>query len=160
MPGSIPRRPRPGDAAPDFSALAGDGRTIRLADFRGRKLVLYFYPRDDTPHCTREACSLRDGMDALAARGAAVVGVSAQGAASHRAFAAKHGLGFPLLVDEDRAIGRAYGVLGGRGLLARLRTAAGLAERVTFVIDEAGRIAHVIERPEVARHAEEILALL
>ena len=106
---SNPRRPRPGDAAPDFTALAGDGRTIRLADFRGRKLVLYFYPLDDTPHCTREACSLRDGMDAIAARGAAVVGVCAQGAASHRAFAARHGLAFPLLADEDRSIGRAHG---------------------------------------------------
>ena len=153
-------RPDVGDTVPDIALETPDGGSVKPSDFRGRKLVLYFYPRDDTPHCTREACSLRDGMGALAARGAAVVGVSAQGAASHRAFAAKHGLGFPLLVDEDRAIGRAYGVLGGRGLLARLRTAAGLAARVTFVIDEAGRIAHVIERPDVARHAEEILALL
>jgi peroxiredoxin Q/BCP len=133
---------------------------VSLADFRGRQLVLYFYPRDDTPHCTRQACSLRDHLAEIAARGAAVVGVSTQGADSHRAFARKHRLDFPLLVDADGAIGRAYGVLGGRGLLARLRTAAGLAERVTFVIDGRGRIAHVIDRPDVGRHGEEVLALL
>lgn len=151
---------QPGAAAPDFTALATDGGRVSLGDFRGRKLVLYFYPRDDTPGCTRQACSLRDGMEAIAARGAAIVGVSTQGAGSHRAFTRKHRLNFPLLVDADGRIGRAYGVLGGRGLLARLRAAAGLARRVTFVIDEEGRIAHVIESPAVARHAEEVLALL
>jgi peroxiredoxin Q/BCP len=153
-------RPAPGDAAPPFEALSTDGRRVSLADFRGRQLVLYFYPRDDTPHCTRQACSLRDHLAEIAARGAAVVGVSTQGADSHRAFARKHRLDFPLLVDADGAIGRAYGVLGGRGLLARHRTAAGLAERVTFVIDGRGRIAHVIDRPDVGRHGEEVLALL
>ncbi|HSN21218.1 MAG TPA: peroxiredoxin [Usitatibacter sp.] len=153
-------RPAPGDAAPEFEALTTDGRRARLADFRGRKLVLYFYPRDDTPHCTRQACSLRDHLDEIAARGAAVVGVSTQGAASHQAFTSKHRLNFPLLADEDGTIGRAYGVLGGRGILARLRTAAGLADRVTFVVDERGRVAHVIDRPDVERHAEQVLALL
>jgi peroxiredoxin Q/BCP len=153
-------RPAAGDAAPPFEALSTEGRRVSLDDFRGRKLVLYFYPRDDTPHCTRQACSLRDRLGEIAARGAAVVGVSTQGADSHLAFARKHRLDFPLLVDADGAIGRAYGVLGGRGVLARLRTAAGLAERVTFVIDERGRIAHVIERPDVRRHGEEVLALL
>lgn len=133
---------------------------MRLEDFRGRTLVLYFYPRDDTPGCTRQACSLRDHMAVLASRGVAVLGVSTQGVDSHRAFTRKHALNFPLLVDADGAIGRAYGVLGGGGLLARLRTAAGLAQRVTFVIDGQGRIAHVIERPDVARHGEEVLALL
>ena len=153
-------RPARGEPAPSFDAVATDGRRVRLADFRGRKLVLYFYPRDDTPGCTRQACSLRDHLAEFAARGAAVVGVSTQDAASHQAFTRKHRLNFPLLADTDRAIGRAYGVLGGRGLLARLRTAAGLAQRVTFVIDEGGRIVHVIDRPDVARHAEELLALL
>jgi peroxiredoxin Q/BCP len=154
------RRPAPGEAAPAFEAYATDGRRVSLADYRGRKLGLYFYPRDDTPGCTRQACSLRDHEARIAAKGAAVLGVSTQDEASHRAFTGKYHLNFPLLVDRDGAIGRAYGVLGGAGLLARLRTALGLAERVTFVIDAEGRIAHVIDRPEVARHGEEVLALL
>ena len=153
-------RPAPGDLAPPFDGRAADGSRVSLEDFRGRKLVLYFYPRDDTPGCTRQACSLRDHLALLTAHGAAVLGVSTQGAGSHRAFARRHALNFPLLADPDGAIGRAYGVLGGRGLLARLRTAAGLAQRVTFLIDAEGRIAHVIERPDVARHGEEVLALL
>ena len=154
------RGPRPGDPAPDFAGITTDGQRVSLADFRGRKLVLYFYPRDDTPGCTRQACSLRDHQAELAARGAAVLGVSTQDASSHRAFAGRHGLNFPLLADTDGAVGRAYGALGGPGLLAKLRSAAGLARRITFVIDEQGRIAHVIGRPDVARHAEEVLALL
>lgn len=153
-------RPRPGDPAPRFEGVDADGRPISLDDFRGRRLVLYFYPRDDTPGCTRQACSLRDHMALIAAKGAAVLGVSTQGVDSHRSFSRKYALNFPLLVDRDGAVGRAYGVLGGGGVLARLRTAAGLAQRVTFLIDADGRIAHVIERPDVARHGEEVLALL
>lgn len=153
-------RPAPGEPAPAFEGVTTDGRRVALKDFRGRTLVLYFYPRDDTPGCTRQACSLRDHMSLLAAKGASVLGVSAQGIDSHRAFSARHALNFPLLVDADGAVGRAYGVLGGRNLLARMRTAMGLAERVTFLIDPEGRIAHVIERPDVARHAQEVLALL
>ncbi len=152
--------PRPGEPAPDFDATTAEGRRVRLADFRGRKLVLYFYPRDDTPGCTRQACSLRDGLARIRARGAEVLGVSAQDERSHADFARKHALPFPLLADPAGAVGRAYGVLGGTGLGARLRTALGLARRVTFVIDEQGRIAHVIGRPDVARHADEVLALL
>ncbi|HUJ00624.1 MAG TPA: peroxiredoxin [Usitatibacter sp.] len=153
-------RPSPGDPAPPFQGVTTDGRRVSLDDFRGRKLVLYFYPRDDTPGCTRQACSLRDHMPLLAAKGAAVLGVSTQDVASHRAFTSKHALNFPLLVDADGEIGRAYGVLGGPGLLARLRTAAGLAERVTFLIDRDGLVVQVIDRPDVARHGEEVLALL
>src|SRR5512141_386851 len=114
--------PRPGDPAPPFEGIATDGRRVSLADYRGRKLVLYFYPRDDTPHCTRQACALRDGEAAIAARGAAILGVSTQNPASHEAFSRKHRLGFPLLADVDGRVGRAYGVLGGAGLVARLRT--------------------------------------
>lgn len=153
-------RPAPGEPAPAFEGVTTDGRRVALKDFRGRTLVLYFYPRDDTPGCTRQACSLRDHMALLAAKGASVLGVSTQGVDSHRAFSARHALNFPLLVDADGAVGRAYGVLGRRTLLARMRTAMGLAERVTFLIDPEGRVAHVIERPDVARHAEEVLALL
>jgi thioredoxin-dependent peroxiredoxin len=150
----------PGDPAPDFEGVSTDGAPLSLAQFRGRKLVLYFYPRDDTPGCTRQACSLRDHAAQIAEKGAGVLGVSTQGAASHQAFTRKYRLNFPLLADTGGKVGRAYGTLGGTGLRARLRTALGLAERITFVIDADGRIAHVIEHPDVARHAEEVLALL
>src|SRR5690606_1417633 len=100
---------RAGDPAPDFRASTADGHSVSLADFRGRTLVLYFYPMDDTPGCTAQACSLRDGMHRLADAGVAVLGVSAQDAAAHRRFIAKYGLNFPLLVDADRRIARAYG---------------------------------------------------
>ena len=150
----------PGDPAPDFSGLSTDGTPLSLAQFRGRKLVLYFYPKDDTPGCTRQACSLRDYAAEIATKGAAVLGVSTQDPASHQAFTRKFGLNFPLLADVDGKVGRAYGTLGGDGIMAKLRTAAGLARRVTFVIDADGRIAHVIERPDVAHHADEVLALL
>ncbi|HET7729298.1 MAG TPA: peroxiredoxin [Usitatibacter sp.] len=151
---------RPGDPAPDFSATTTDGSRVSLADFRGRKLVMYFYPRDDTPGCTKQACSLRDHNAQIAAKGAAILGVSTQDEASHRRFTEKYRLDFPLLADTDGAVGRAYGTLGRGGLVSKLKAAAGMADRVTFVIDEQGRIAHVIDKPDVKRHAEEVLALL
>jgi len=149
-----------GDPAPDFSGSTTDGKRVSLADYRGRKLVLYFYPMDDTPGCTRQACSLRDHSAELAAKGAAVLGVSTQGEESHQKFTRKYNLNFPLLADTDGAVGRAYGTLGSGGLLSKLKAAAGMADRVTFVIDENGRIAHVIDKPNVSSHAEEVLALL
>jgi len=149
-----------GDPAPDFSGATTDGSRIALKDFRGRKLVLYFYPMDDTPGCTKQACSLRDHHAAIAAKGAAILGVSTQGADSHRKFTAKYQLNFPLLADAGGAVGRAYGTIGGGGLLAAAKAIIGMADRVTFIVDENGRIAHVIDRPKVASHAEEVLALL
>ncbi|MGD9954068.1 MAG: peroxiredoxin [Burkholderiales bacterium] len=153
-------RPRAGDPAPDFTATTTDGGRVSLKDFRGRKLVLYFYPMDDTPGCTKQACSLRDHNAEIAAKGAAILGVSTQDEESHRRFTRKHGLNFPLLADRDGAVGRAYGTIGGKGLFAAAKALAGIADRVTFLIDEKGRIAHVIERPDTANHAEEVLALL
>lgn len=151
---------RAGDPAPDFRGTTTDGKPVSLKDYRGRKLVMYFYPMDDTPGCTRQACSLRDHNAEIAAKGAAILGVSTQGEESHRKFTAKYRLNFPLLADTEGAVGRAYGTLGGPGLLSKLKSAAGMADRVTFVIDEEGRVAHVIDRPDVGRHAEEVLALL
>jgi len=151
---------KPGDAAPDFKGVTTDGTPVALADYRGRKLVLYFYPKDDTPGCTKQACSLRDGGAQLAAKGAAVLGVSTQGEESHQKFTTKYKLNFPLLADTDGTVGRAYGALGGSGIVERIKTLAGLARRITYVIDERGRIAHVIDKPDVANHAEEVLALL
>jgi peroxiredoxin Q/BCP len=149
-----------GDPAPDFEGVTTDGTRVSLAGFRGRKLVMYFYPKDDTPGCTKQACSLRDHNAEITARGAALLGVSTQGAESHQAFTRKFNLNFPLLADTEGAVGRAYGVLGGPGLVAKLKAAVGYADRVTFVIDAQGRIAHVIDRPDVAHHAQEVLAVL
>ena len=151
---------KPGDPAPDFEGVTTDGTRVSLKGFRGRKLVMYFYPMDDTPGCTKQACSLRDHNAEIAAKGAAILGVSTQDEDSHRRFTAKYRLNFPLLADRDGVVGRAYGTIGGGGLLAAARALVGMAERVTFIVDEKGRIAHVIDRPDVSNHAEEVLALL
>lgn len=150
---------RPGDPAPDFSAPATDGTQLRLADFSGRKLVLYFYPMDDTPGCTKQACSLRDANREIAARGAAIVGVSAQGVESHQQFSEKYTLNFPLLADTDLAVAKAYGVAGS-GLGGLLRSVVKVAERVTFIIDEQARIQTVIDDPDCPDHGEQVLAEL
>jgi peroxiredoxin Q/BCP len=152
-------RPKPGDPAPDFSGVTTDGTKVALKDFRGRKLVLYFYPMDDTPGCTAQACSLRDHDAEIRKKGAAILGVSAQDAASHQRFTKKYGLNFPLLADTDRTVARAYGTIGG-GLGGTLRGMLGMAERVTFIIDEQGRIAHVIGDVDTRAHAQQVLALL
>ena len=152
--------PRPGEAAPDFAGLTADGTRVSLEDFRGRKLVMYFYPMDDTPGCTKQACSLRDHNAEIAGRGAAILGVSTQDEASHRKFTEKYRLNFPLLADRGGIVSRAYGTLGGAGILAAAKALVGIADRVTFIVDENGLIAHVIDSPDVANHAEEVLALL
>jgi peroxiredoxin Q/BCP len=151
---------KPGDPAPDFEGVTTDGTRVSLQGYRGRKLVLYFYPMDDTPGCTKQACSLRDHNRDIAAKGAAILGVSTQDEASHRKFTEKYKLNFPLLADKDGKVGRAFGTIGSGGLLSAAKALIGMADRVTFVIDEKGRIAHVIDRPDVANHAEEVLALL
>ena len=116
---------RAGDPAPDFEGITTDGKHVALKDYRGRKLVLYFYPMDDTPGCTKQACSLRDGNAELAARGAAILGVSTQGEQSHQAFTKKYNLNFPLLADTDGAVGRAYGTLGGDGIVSQAEVGGG-----------------------------------
>ena len=152
-------RLKAGDPAPDFAAPATDGAVLRLADFRGRKLVLYFYPMDDTPGCTKQACSLRDSNAEIAAKGAAILGVSAQGPESHQRFTEKFSLNFPLLADTDLAVAKAYGVAG-PGLGGLLRSVVGVSERVTFIIDETGHIVRVIDDPNCADHGEEVLTTL
>lgn len=152
-------RPKAGDPAPDFSCHATDGSTIKLADFRGKKLVLYFYPMDDTPGCTAQACSLRDVNRDIAAKGAAILGVSSQNEESHKKFTSKYKLNFPLLADTDRNVAKAYGVAG-KGLFSVARALTGMNERVTFIIDEKGRIAHVLDDPNCPNHGEEVLKLL
>lgn len=148
-----------GDPAPSFRATTHAGNEIALSDFLGRRVALYFYPMDDTPGCTAQACSLRDGGQRLRTAGVTVLGVSGQDAASHRRFAQKYGLDFPLLVDTDHRIAAAYGVLGG-GPMGWLRRRLGFYRRLTFLIDEYGRIADIIERPDTRHHADEVLRRL
>lgn len=152
-------RPMPGDAAPAFSATTTTGERVTLADYRGRKLVLYFYPMDDTPGCTAQACSLRDHNAEIAAKGAAILGVSAQDEQSHQRFTQKHRLNFPLIADTDKQVARAYGVLGS-GVFGLARSLMGAYERVTFIIDERGKVAHVIGHPDTGGHGEEVLRLI
>jgi len=137
-----------------------DGSEVGLADFRGTKLVLYFYPMDFTPGCTAQACSLRDHNAAIQAKGAKTLGVSTQDAASHERFSSAHRLNFPLLADPDRKVARAYGAIGGGGIFGLAQAMMGLADRVTFIIDEQGRIAAVIDSPSVMNHADEVIARL
>jgi peroxiredoxin Q/BCP len=148
-------QPEVGQPAPSFEGTTQDGETLRLSDFKGKKVALYFYPKDDTPGCTKQACSLRDGYQELLANGVAVIGVSADPVDAHERFAAKYSLPFPLVADPDHDILDRYGVWGERSLYGR--TFMGTS-RTTFLIDEEGVIRHVIKRPKVDDHAQEVLA--
>ncbi|MDR7419168.1 MAG: thioredoxin-dependent thiol peroxidase [Armatimonadota bacterium] len=146
-----------GDRAPDFSATTDAGTRVSLHDFRGKKVVLFFYPKDDTPGCTREACGFRDAYQAVLDRGAVVLGVSTDGVQSHARFKAKYGLPFPLIADESQAIVSAYGVWkektrGGRTYMG--------TERTTFVLDEQGVITHIFPKVQVDGHVQEVLDVL
>lgn len=129
----------------------------RLEDYRGRWVVLYFYPKDDTPGCTKEACAFRDAHAELKALGAVVLGVSADGVESHRRFAEKYGLNFPLLADPEKAVIRAYGAWGKKNLYGRVYEGV---MRYTFLIDPEGRIARVWKKVKPATHAQEVAAAL
>jgi peroxiredoxin Q/BCP len=146
--------PEIGDVAPDFSGVTQTGETLRLSDLRGRPVALYFYPKDETPGCTKQACSLRDGGDDLEAAGISVVGVSPDDQASHARFAEGHRLDFPLVADPDKAILKAYGAWGDKSLYGRLVTGV---KRTTFLIGPDGHIVDVIKRPDVRRHAEQVV---
>ncbi|MEM0961743.1 MAG: thioredoxin-dependent thiol peroxidase [Bacteroidota bacterium] len=149
--------PTPGSPAPDFSGTDQNGDSIQLSDFAGRPLALYFYPKDDTPGCTKQACNLRDGTGELAAAGVAVVGVSADSKESHERFAEKHSLPFSLLPDPDHEILNAYGVWGERSFYGK--KIVGI-KRTTFLIGADGHILHVFKRPKTDNHTAEILAKL
>jgi thioredoxin-dependent peroxiredoxin len=146
-----------GQLAPDFEARDGSGATVRLADLRGRPVVLYFYPKDDTPGCTKEACGFRDEYAALQATGAALLGVSPDDEESHRQFAAKFDLPFQLLSDPGAAIATAYGVWKEKNMYGR--TSLGV-ERTTFLLDEAGVIRKIFPKVKVDGHVGEVLAAL
>lgn len=146
-------KPRPGDKAPNFSANDQNGNKISLPDFAGRKLILYFYPKDNTPGCTAEACSLRDGKRELERMGFAIVGVSPDSEKSHQGFAVKQNLNFPLLSDPDKTIAKAYGVWGPKKFMGR--EYEGIL-RTTFVIDGGGMIEKVFDKVDTKRHFEQI----
>jgi peroxiredoxin Q/BCP len=146
-----------GSPAPEFTLPDGNGGTISLKQFRGRKVVLYFYPKDDTPGCTKEACAFRDNLKQVERRGAAVIGVSADSPASHAKFAEKYGLPFPLVSDQEKRVVKDYGVWKKKNRYGR--TYMGI-ERTTFVIDENGKIAHIFPNVKVDGHADEVLAVL
>ena len=143
-----------GDKAPSFSTTDQDGNPIKLSSFKGKKVVLYFYPKDLTSTCTVQACNLRDHYKVLLKKGYIVLGVSPDSASSHQKFVAKNKLPFPLLVDTDRKLAEAYGVWGEKKMYGR--TYLGI-HRTTFVIDEKGKIERILDKPKSSMHAEEIL---
>ncbi|MCS6917659.1 MAG: thioredoxin-dependent thiol peroxidase [Chitinophagales bacterium] len=146
---------QPGDPAPDFSATDQNGNEIRLKDLRGKKVVLYFYPKDFTPTCTAQACNLRDHHAELVRKGYVVIGVSPQDAETHKRFEQKHQLPFALLADPDKTLIKKYGVWGkknfmGRSFMGVLRT--------TFVINEKGIIEKIIDQVKASNHADQIVS--
>ncbi|HEV7472741.1 MAG TPA: thioredoxin-dependent thiol peroxidase [Pyrinomonadaceae bacterium] len=147
--------PKEGTLAPAFTANDGNGETIRLKDLRGQKVVLYFYPKDDTPGCTKEACAFRDAFADFKKRGIKVLGVSVDSEASHKKFAAKYKLPFTLLSDPGHSIADAYGVYGEKKFMGR--TYLGV-KRITFLIDEKGKIKKVFEKVKPDEHARDVLA--
>jgi peroxiredoxin Q/BCP len=146
-----------GAKAPAFSLPADDGRIVALQELKGKKVVLYFYPKDDTSGCTVEACEFRDSWTSVQRMGAVVLGVSPDGVKSHGRFKEKFELPFPLLADEDHAVANAYGVWGEKSMYGRKYF--GIL-RTTFIIDEAGRVAKVFEKVKPKGHAAEVLAAL
>lgn len=143
-----------GDSAPAFSAKDQDGNEVKLSDFKGEKVILYFYPKDDTPGCTAQACNLRDNYDVLLNRGYKVLGVSVDDEKSHKKFVSKYNLPFPLLADTDQKIVNDYGVWGekktfGHEYMGIIRT--------TFVIDEQGVIEEVVQKVDTQNHTDQIL---
>lgn len=147
---------QPGDKAPNFKAKDQNGNTVSLSDYKGRKLVLYFYPQDDTPTCTVQACNLRDNYALLKKEGFEILGISPDEALKHKKFETKYQLPFTLLADVQHSIIDKYGVWGEKKLYGR--SYMGL-HRTTFLIDEKQKIKAIIAKPKSKQHAEEIIAL-
>lgn len=146
-----------GNPAPAFELQDQDGKLHRLDDYRGQWLVVYFYPKDDTPGCTKEACGFRDASADLTARNAAVVGVSADDAAAHQKFAGKYDLNFPLLVDPEKQMLEAYGAWGEKQMYGKRYMGV---NRITYIIDPEGRVAKAWPKVKADGHAEEVRAAL
>jgi peroxiredoxin Q/BCP len=146
-----------GKPAPDFELATDRGDTVKLSDLRGKPVVLYFYPKDDTPGCTRQACDIRDGWAAFQRAGAVVLGVSPDKEASHAKFKAKYDLPFTLLADTDHAVSEAYGVWGEKSFAGRKYMGV---ERSTFVIGADGDVVKVMRKVDPKTHADDVLAVL
>ncbi len=143
-----------GDPAPEFVAKDRDGNEVKLSDLLGKRVVLYFYPKDDTPGCTKEACSFRDADSVYAKKGIKVFGVSTDSEKSHQKFIAKFNLPFTLLADTDKKIVNDYGVYGEKSLYGRKYMGV---NRMTFLIDELGKIVKIFKKVNVSEHADEVL---
>ena len=146
-----------GEKAPDFSAIDQNEKTITLSEFSGKKVVLYFYPKDNTPGCTVQACNLRDHSAELSKRGIQVIGVSAASALKHQKFIEKFSLPFPLIADENHDVLNKYGVWGEKKFMGKIYDGI---HRTTFIINERGIIDAVILKPKTKFHSEEILEIL
>ena len=144
-----------GDTAPDFTTKDENGNEVRLADFRGSRMVLYFYPKDDTPGCTKEACSFRDANDVYTEKGIKVFGVSNDNEKSHQKFISEFSLPFSLLADTDKKLVNDYGVYGEKSMYGKKYMGI---NRTTFLIDEAGKIKKIFNKVNVSEHADEVLA--
>jgi len=149
--------PKEGTLAPTFELPNDAGETLRLKDLRGRPVVLYFYPKDDTPGCTKEACGFRDDYSLLRRAGAVILGVSPDSARSHTAFKEKFDIPFPLLADEDKKVCKLYGVWGKKKFMGREYMGV---RRTTFLIGPEGKIAKVFENVKAEGHSQEVLAAL
>lgn len=147
----------PGQKAPVFTLSAEDGSKVKLSDFKGKAVVLYFYPKDDTPGCTREACAFRDAQAALKKAGAVVLGVSPDDTASHTKFRDKYQLNFPLLADADHKVAEKYGAWREKNMYGK--KSMGI-QRSTFLIDATGKIARVWKRVQVDGHEDQVLAAI
>jgi peroxiredoxin Q/BCP len=145
------------DTAPDFTLAADDGSTVSLAGLRGQKVILYFYPKDDTPGCTTQACAIRDQWSAFQEKGALIFGISPDSVASHVKFREKYQLPFPLLSDTEHQVAEAYGVWKQKSMFGRKYWGN---ERTTFIIDEEGRIAKIFPKVKPGEHAELVLEAL
>lgn len=144
-----------GSVAPEFEQKNQDGELVKLSDFRGQKVVLYFYPKDSTPGCTAQACNLNDNLDALKAKGYVILGVSIDSPKSHKKFIEKYGLGFTLISDEDHSVVEAYGVWVEKSMYGR--SYMGTA-RTTFIIDENGVIQDIISKVDTKNHTNQVIA--
>jgi thioredoxin-dependent peroxiredoxin len=144
-----------GDAAPDFNVKDQNGNDVKLSDHAGKRVVLYFYPKDDTPGCTKEACSFRDANDVYAEKGIKVFGVSTDDGKSHQKFISKYELPFDLLADVDKEVVEAYGVYGEKSMYGKKYMGV---NRTTFLIGEDGKIVKIFNKVNVSEHADEVLA--
>jgi len=146
-----------GDKAPDFTSKDQNGEEITLANFKGKTVILYFYPKDDTPGCTAEACDFRDNYQSLIGKGYEVIGISTDDSKSHKKFETKYSLPFPLIADEDKSINEAYGVWAEKNMYGK--TYMGTA-RTTFIIDGDGIIKQVIEKVDTKAASQQVLDLI